>query len=141
MIEINWGELTFEGFLSFILDESTAYQFCLQFGVVDREVTCECGNVMRLQINQQKANGMVFACTSMRSVCRKQSRHCLDIFFIARDWISVLPLNALLATQQTFLGSSYRFILAFDPILLSRIGEHIFVVFAVERLKTNCIIR
>jgi hypothetical protein len=71
MIEINWRELTFEGFLSFIPDESTAYQFCLHFGVVDREVACECGNVMRLQINQQKTNGMIFACTSVRSVCRK----------------------------------------------------------------------
>ena len=98
-----------EGFLSFIPDESTAYQFCLQFGVVNREVTCECGNAMRLQINQQKDNGMVFACTSMRSVFRKTKSALFGYFFYRSRLDICIALKCIAGYSANLSGEQLSF--------------------------------
>jgi hypothetical protein len=81
MDQIDWKTLTHKQFLSFIPDGSSAFQFCLQIGIVDRQAICECGELMNLQVNHQKKVGMHFVCSSPRSRCQRKKSALTNSFF------------------------------------------------------------
>jgi hypothetical protein len=69
--EIDWNTMDASIFYGMLRTEDDAFKLAERLGLLYQEVRCDCGHPMTRQTCTKAKHGILFACTNLRSVCRK----------------------------------------------------------------------